>query len=43
MKAAALALVVIAVFCLAVAWEVSVWNECRETNSRMFCWSLISK
>ena len=43
MKAAALAFVVIAAFGIAVAWKVSVWNECRETNSRMFCWSLISK
>ena len=26
-----------------VFWTVSVWNECRETHSRMYCWNLISR
>ena len=27
----------------AVYYKVSVWNECRETNSGIYCWQLISK
>lgn len=34
---------VIAAIALAVWWEVSLWNECRETNSFWYCVRVLGK
>lgn len=33
----------VAVVSLGVAYEIAVWNECRETNSWFYCMRLLSR
>lgn len=40
---AAAVLAAVAIIGLAIWWEVSVWQECRETNSWLYCWRVISR
>lgn len=28
---------------LGIWWEISIWNECRETNSYMYCVRLMGR
>ena len=39
----ALVVLVVALLAFAAYWKVSVWQECRETNSFGYCWALISR
>jgi hypothetical protein len=27
----------------AIAWEVSIWNECRQTNSFFYCMRVLGR
>lgn len=36
-------LLCVTLFIGAIAWQVGVWRECRETNSVMYCLRIISK
>lgn len=36
-------LLVILILAASVAWEYSVWEECRQTNSFLYCLRVLSK
>ena len=36
-------LAVVAFLSFIIAWNVSIWSECRETNSFAYCLRLMSK
>jgi hypothetical protein len=37
------AIALLVIFIASVAFKVSIWNECRETNSFFYCIHVISK
>lgn len=43
MKVPMIAIGVLLVFVIGIVCEVQVWNECRETNSFMYCMRVLSK
>lgn len=43
LKIAGLAALMVGLVGLGIWYEVGVWNECRETNSWMYCMRVLSK
>lgn len=41
MKTAAIVLAILAVICLSIWAEISVWMECRQTHTFLYCWRTI--
>lgn len=37
------ALAILGTVGFAIWWDVSVWQECRQTNSWFYCWRVISR